>query len=357
MVIAIKKISILRVVIVNVLVILIFAASLELLLKLFYYNPPIHTRGVVSGLRSFYMNHDRKVVQWQPDLARYDEHLSYTLNPGRFTFSNVEYEITFSVNALGVRDDEASLHAPDIIVAGDSHAMGWGVEAEETFADRLEQLAGLNVLNTAISSYGTVREMKILERVDRSKLKALIVQYCQNDYQENKTFCENRTTLPIMGKNEFDAILAAHKQDSAYYPGKYLQYLLPSLVRHQARAVLKPYRFDDVSPDEHDDEAKVFIYALLHAGVALEKIKIIVFEINGSNANDSVFASSLEKEIAAGDYPSWIRKLKIVNAESFLTPDHYYLIDDHMNPKGHSAVAGVLWEIIRAEMACQNAGH
>jgi len=40
----------------------------------------------------------------------------------------VEFTNEVRVNHLGVRDDEASLVAPDVIVIGDSHAMGWGVD-------------------------------------------------------------------------------------------------------------------------------------------------------------------------------------------------------------------------------------
>jgi hypothetical protein len=256
---SVKRKEFLRIVAINIVIILGLTVSIELCLKLFYFNPPIRTKGIVRGLRHFYTNHGRKVVQWQPNLARYDEDLSYTLNPGRFVFSNVEYRTTFYVNSLGVRDDEISLQAPDVVVAGDSHAMGWGVEKEEAFADQIEKMTGLKVLNTAISSYGTVREMKILQRVDISRVKFLVIQYCQNDYDENRTFFENGNALPIMSKEKFDRVLASHQGDSEYYWGKYLQYLLPSLVRHQLKGLFQPYFFKDESPAEYDDEAKLFI--------------------------------------------------------------------------------------------------
>lgn len=332
---------------VNILVLAVLCLVMEWGLKIFYSNPPIRTKAIVRGLRHFYTNHGRKVVQWQPNLARYDEDLSYTLNPGRFVFSNVEYKTTFYVNSLGVRDDEVSLQAPDVIVAGDSHAMGWGVEKEEAFADQLEKMTGLKVLNTAISSYGTVREMKILQQVDISRVKFLVIQYCQNDYEENRKFFENLNVLPIIGKDKFDQVLASHQSDSAYYWGKYIQYLLPSLVRHQLKAFLQPYLFKDEAPAEHEDEAKLFINALVHGGVALDRIEIIVFEINEFNANDNIFVSRLRKEIARGDYPAYIRNIVTLDTSEFLTDGHYYLIDDHMTGKGHRIVAERLSEVIK----------
>ena len=74
-----------------------------------------------------------------------------------------------------MRDDEESLKAPEVIVLGDSVAMGWGIEQNETMAQQIEAMAGLKVLNAGISSYGTVREMKLLNRLDLSRVKYLVI--------------------------------------------------------------------------------------------------------------------------------------------------------------------------------------
>jgi hypothetical protein len=87
-----------------------------------------------------------------------------------------------------LRDDEESLFSPEIVVVGDSQAMGWGVSQDLTFSSLLENALGKPILNAAISSYGTARELKILERIDLSNLKFLIIQYSDNDYRENRTY-------------------------------------------------------------------------------------------------------------------------------------------------------------------------
>ncbi len=66
--------------------------------------------------------------------------------------------------------------------------MGWGVEQDETFAQRIEETLGVRVLNIAVSSYGTAREMMMLNRVNLNSLKYLIVQYSGNDLGENLQF-------------------------------------------------------------------------------------------------------------------------------------------------------------------------
>ena len=82
------------------------------------------------------------------------------------------------MNRLGLRDDEASLRAPAVVVLGDSYAMGWGVAQDETIAEVIERETGLRALNAGIASYGTVREMRLLDRIDTSRLRYLVIQYC-----------------------------------------------------------------------------------------------------------------------------------------------------------------------------------
>lgn len=334
------------IVVTNVVIIFAIAVLMEGALWLFYSNPPKGPRGILRGLRHYYTNHGRKVIQWQAEFTRYDHDLSYTLRPGRSVFSNIEYGVAFDVNSLGVRDDEDSLQAPDIVVVGDSHAMGWGVEQDETFSGLVEQRTGLRVLNTAVSSYGTAREMKMLQQVDISNLKFLIIQYCQNDYDENKTLFENKNVLPIMGEKEFQNVLATQQKMADYYFGKYIQYLLPSLIRHQIKELLRPYFFEEEEPVEHEDESDLFLNALIQCGIYFKDVNIIVFEINSYANNDSVFASSLRKKVRTGNFPPEIRRIITIDFSSTLNADHYFLLDDHMKPEGHKVVAEKLVNII-----------
>ena len=273
----------------NVVIIVTVFLLLEWGLKPIYHNPPNKPWGIVRGLRHYYMNHGRKVLHWLEGCIRYDQELSYTLRPGHFVFSNVEFAVAYEVNSLGLRDDEISLQAPDVVVVGDSHAMGWGVYQEEGFPELIEKATGLSVLNAAIASYGTAREMKILERINLSNLKYLIIQYCQNDYGENQALIENGNILPIMSEAESEEVIRSHRETWEYYFGKYVQYLLPSLIRHQFKEMLKPYFFKDEKPEEHEDEVFLFLNALLHNGIDFKNTKIIVFEINSYASNDNVF--------------------------------------------------------------------
>jgi len=44
----------------------------------------------------------------------------------------------------------------------------------------------------------------ILRRVPTDRLQYLIIQYCENDYDENKAFYLNRNVLPTMSEAEYN---------------------------------------------------------------------------------------------------------------------------------------------------------
>src|SRR5262247_1177276 len=62
------------------------------------------------------------------ECGRYDPRLTYMLRFGGCHFTNVEFDTDIKVNSFGLRDDEDSLKDPEVIVLGDSQAMGFGVE-------------------------------------------------------------------------------------------------------------------------------------------------------------------------------------------------------------------------------------
>src|SRR5712692_799348 len=90
-------------------------ASVALLLAF-----PPRSGVLLDVAREFYANVDRDLIQFNPVAARWDPELFYTLRPGRFVFSQREFQHEFRVNRLGVRDDDAALVGPDIIAIGDS---------------------------------------------------------------------------------------------------------------------------------------------------------------------------------------------------------------------------------------------
>ena len=160
-----------------------------------------------------------------------------------------------------MRDEDALLDAPEVIVLGDSHAMGWGVGQEEALPQVLARKSGRRVLNAAVSSYGTARELLLLDRLDASRLRVLVVQYSDNDLPENRTFRENGNQLPIMSEAQYQNIVRHYASQRSYYPGKYVYRLFLKVFRLEEPEP-DQLRMDPVTPAE---EAELFVNVLTHA--------------------------------------------------------------------------------------------
>ena len=188
-----------------------------LLLAMYHYPAAWYPGGLRRFLTTEYF-HRRDIVQLDERHARYDPELVYTLQPGAFMFENVEFSTQYVVNTLGVRDNQRSLTQPEIVVAGDSYAMGWGVQQEESFPELLERRTGRVVLNTAIASYGTVRERRMLDRVDLSRATTLIVQYDPNDFAENDEFAKQGNQYKASSREVWLNAIAQQRRGQGYWP-------------------------------------------------------------------------------------------------------------------------------------------
>jgi lysophospholipase L1-like esterase len=297
-------------------------------------------------IQQVYRHFTRSVIQFDPRCARYDPGLAYTLKPGTCTFENIEFTNTYRNNSGGVRDEDAALEAPEMIVLGDSHAMGWGVEQEEALPQVLARRSGRRVLNAAVSSYGTAREMLLLDRLAASRLRVLIIQYADNDLPENRTFYQNGN-LPIMSEAQYQNIVRHYTAQRSYYPGKYVHRLFLKVFRLEAPEPDR-LRMEPATPTE---EAELFVNALTHAGrTPLDDVQLIVFEINEQIRPSRPFIAALDAVRRRDVNPAFIRRLIALDVAPLLTPEDFYKLDDHMNARGHDKIAGTLAEVIRERL-------
>jgi hypothetical protein len=295
-------------------------------------------------IQQVYRHFNRSLIQFDPRCGRYDAGVSYTLEPGSCTFENIEFKNAYRINHAGLRDDQAALDGPDVIVVGDSHAMGWGVEQDEAVPQLLARKTGRKVLNAAVSSYGTVREMLMLNRLDTSRLRVLVIQYSDNDLLENRAFQQAGGHLPIMSEAQYQDIVRHYASQRSYYPGKYLYRLFMKITRLESPEPDQA-RMEPVSAIE---EAELFVNVLIHAAHArFDGVQIVVFEINEQIRPARPFIAALESVKLRQRNPEFIRRLKTVDVAPLLTPDDFYVLDDHMNRRGHEAVAGALAHAMR----------
>ena len=270
--------------------------------------------------------------------GRYDPQLAYTLQPGGCTYSDTEYEMNFQVNSAGLRDDEASLTDPEIIVLGDSHSLGVGVPGDEIFVSLLEDRSGRKVLNAGMSSYGTARELKLLRRLDTSNADTVVIQYCRNDFPENREYLENDGRLDIMSQARFEAAVTLAKAD-------HRSFLSPG-VGVIRRAMGKTSRVvGSVVSDEREEitEAEAFRHAIEKNIDLLKGKKVVVLEINGHNRYENMFIEQAKRELA--DLPI---DVQFIDVTEFLTDDDYFLLDNHMTAAGHRKVAEAILDTLDA---------
>ena len=293
------------------------------------------------NMKAQYMTYDRTIIQFRPDCARFDPELTYTLRPGGCLFTNPEFSVEVNVNSLGVRDDEVSLDGPEVIVLGDSYAMGWGVAQDETFAERIERATGMRTLNMGISSYGTAREVMMLKRADLSRLRVLIVQYNSSDYKENLFYI-------VGGKpstqKQYKATVEQFQRKLKYRFGEHLYRF--------ARAVTTPSkpkeRQSDIEMLLPLNEAEAFLKMLDKTAARLEGVEIVAFDIEENNDNSSAFFEKATVAQLRRSYAAPIEALRVLDITPHLTDEHYFPLDDHINRRGHESIAALLLREVRA---------
>jgi len=281
-----------------------------------------------SILRQMHVLFDRNIIQVMPACATYDATLTYTLRPGSCTFASREFSNTYAINALGVRDDDVSLERPRIVVLGDSIAMGWGVDHADAFPSVVERLTGQRTLNAGVSSYGTVRELRMLERVDRQAVTDVILQYSSNDLVENEQLVSGR--FKTLSREDYERTVQAQADMLRYHPGKYTLNLFV-MMRNLARA----RQAADTAPSR-EREARAFLDVLAQSPVDLTPYRVTVLSLEPG------FVEAVRPLAVASPAPAILR-LRFLDMTSVASiPGAYYVLDDHPTGIGHDAIGRAL---------------
>ncbi|MEM7356806.1 MAG: hypothetical protein AAF657_38685, partial [Acidobacteriota bacterium] len=223
-----------------------------------------------------------------------------------------------------------SLAQPDVIVLGDSYALGWGVDQDESFPEVLESNTGFTVLNAAMSSYGTARQMLLLERLDTSQTQAVVIQYFLNDFEENRAFLDGGDALETTTREVFEQHVAEFQRQTRYRPLDYLAAFLDRSSYHPELDAASPATVADACLE------------ILAASEALEGLPIVFLQVDPWMDSTFNIVGEMQRLLEGAEYEDLRQRMHFLPLESVLTRDDFFRLDPHLRPSGHAKLATAL---------------
>lgn len=347
-------------------------------------NPPLNpfsSLGINTARSAYFGVPLRNIIQHDPKCFQFSKDLIYEPKPKSTCIqNNIEHKVSVKFERYGNRSNGPSLQEKSFqsVLIGDSHAMGWGVSDNETISAHLSK-QGHQTLNLAVSSYGTARELHRLaiwadkNPTEYSKIKNIIIQYCDNDLEENKRF-SGGYKAPANANQ-----LAPNYQSPASNPA-HLQYKqnLTELLRNTptASASIAKKSWEDAFNNIKSNIRMLSLNtpllgeSLINAGIINRQGKshsdyfwkslsnntktikgknIIVFTSNahGLRNRETTFDLLQGAKKFQESNPAQSTTVLTLSALEQRKKEAYFAIDDHLNPFGHKLIADELIKELR----------
>ena len=285
---------------------------------------------IKSIQKKIYSRGYRNIWQLNSSCTSFDKELLYKPNIGKCNFSNPEFQTELNFNEFSREHNLKKIYPNQndyILVLGDSVAMGWGVNDLETFPYLLEELLNRRVYNLAVSSYGTVREIKRLKLSPYyENSKTIIIQYNSNDIYENRYLDFDKT----YSENDYKKIFENNEHNL-----------------NTIKFVLRNYKssirlfFADIADILFKEDNMEIINFDGHKKHLEERIKK---NIDTANKDVKViFPIAPHQKVI--NFPKSNSQIEYVLIE--LPKSHFFIVDEHPNKKGHFEIAKKLHKILK----------
>ena len=281
--------------------------------------------------KKLYVNGLVKIWQTNKGCSKFDKNFLYVPVVGECIFSNPEFKtkLNFDENRrLNMVDDNIQEDEKIIAVLGDSVAMGWGVNDNETFSYNLQKLTNKKVINLGVASYGTVREIKRLKlNKFYDQVDTVIIQYHLNDIAENKNLNINKTYT----QKEYDKFFKSKENNIniIIFLLKHYKKSLRLLFTHLNDLFFENDRKEKHNLTEHLDNLEKVINQNLKG----EGKRVIVFLINPPH-QEIIYEENKKYE-----------NFEFMNFK--VQKEHLFVIDDHINKNGHRYIGKKLYSYLK----------
>jgi hypothetical protein len=284
--------------------------------------------------KNFYYSIGRRNVWNSMDnCVEYDHELIYVPKIGvECIFENTEYRTTLNFDEYGRKTSFRKSLPKDniygIAVLGDSVAMGYGVNDDDTFSALLEKKINKPVYNLGVSSYATTREIKRLEKQKIiNNIDTIIIVYNDNDLNEN--ISDNLNNRKEESSIVFNKIINKNKFSISSELKK-----IKKILRYSFQIPFQEISLKSKYLDWNKHEAELINIIKKNPFIHNKKIIILVLHLSPDNR---VFYQNYNPRNY--DEFSDIKFLYLQN-----NADDYFYIDGHPNKIGHKKIANFLYK-------------
>ncbi len=304
-------------------------------------NKIINMPGFIAVQKNIYFKGYRKLWQEKKQCIDYDEELIYVPSFRKCNFENPEFQTVLNFNKFGrLSENDLKKISSDlgIAVLGDSEAMGWGVNNNQTFSSILERKIKKRVYNLGVSSYGTYRQLIRLKKSGLvKKIDTIVIQYHHNDLAENKiyeNFLKNNESLKTF--NTF--VNFGNVRDNWDFKEniKFIFRRFKSSFRVFYKDLYTKLTFQGEKVDDFETHY-ITLKKIFDKFDFIRNKKVYIF-----------YPGYKSDEIEFINYPLGVDK-KNKNMYFFEMPlkdEHTFKLDGHFNIKGHNVVANKIFEIL-----------